>query len=113
MDDWTTKLLTNFEVIGVDQTAVKSHPVIQTDNTVVWLAESEGTGYFLAIFNTGDSQQTVEKTWNDVGLDGSSYRVRDLWEHASLGARTELSVPLAPHASALYRVSEVKPAQPQ
>ena len=110
MDDWTTSLLTNAEVLGVDQRAYKSHPVIEKENTVVWLAESEGTGYFLAVFNTGESELTLERQWSDVELQGTAYHVRDLWEHADRGVQTQLTVTLAPHASALYRLSELKAA---
>jgi alpha-galactosidase len=111
MDGWTTSLLTNAEVLGVDQRSKGGHPVVQTDTTVIWLAESHPSGYFLAVFNLGDSPQTVQQTWKSVGLNGASYRVRDLWEHADRGIQQQLSVPLAPHAAVLYRVAEFKQDQ--
>ena len=39
-DAWTTSLLTNPEVIAVDQHSTGNHPVVTTDKAVVWVAES-------------------------------------------------------------------------
>jgi alpha-galactosidase len=111
IDDWTTSLLTNAEVITVDQHAESSHPVMQTDKTAIWMAGSHGGGYYIAVFNISDEPQTVQQTWTELGLKPQPYRVRDLWEHASLGVQSQLSVQLAPHASILYRVVEAAPSQ--
>ena len=81
-----TPLLTNKEVIDVDQHSSDNHPVIKTPTTVVWLAKAEtGGGHYLAVFNIGDTEQTVSYAWKDLELKGSSYKVRDLWQHKDLG----------------------------
>ena len=55
-DAWTISLLTNPEVIAVDQHSSGNHPVISTDKTVVWLAKSDTTdGHYLAAFNLTES----------------------------------------------------------
>jgi len=38
-DAWIVSLLTNPEVLAVDQHSSESHPVIATGTAVVWLAE--------------------------------------------------------------------------
>jgi hypothetical protein len=105
-DEWTTSLLTNTEVLAVDQHSTGNHPVVTTDKTVVWLARPEsGDGFYLAIFNLDSAPQTMRYAWKDIGLPDGSYGLRDLWEHKDLAVTESLSVALSPHASALYKVS--------
>jgi alpha-galactosidase len=105
-DKWTESLLTNEEVLAVDQHSTGNHPLITTDKTVVWLARpAMGDGYYLAIFNLDSAPQTMRYSWKDIGLPAGSYRLRDLWEHQDLAPAELLSVTLSPHASALYKVS--------
>lgn len=106
LDDWTALLLTNSEVIAVDQHSRDNHAVINTDQTSVWLARPErGNDYYLAVFNLGDAPQTLAYSWTALGLKGSTYQVRDVWERKNLGRAASVSVALAPHASVLYDLS--------
>jgi len=103
-DDWTTSLLTNAEVIAVDQHSRDNHPVITTDNIVIWTARPEsGRDYYVAVFNISDTAQTIRYRWSDLGLSGPSYKLRDLWTHTDIGSATSLEINLLPHASVLYR----------
>jgi alpha-galactosidase len=103
---WTLSLLTNPEVIAVDQHSTGNHAVINTDRAVVWLAQSgSGDGQYLAIFNLSESNAVLRYEWKDLGLAGKVYQLRDLWEHRDLGSANAMSVTLPPHGSALYRVS--------
>jgi len=110
MDKWTTSLLTNPEVIAVDQHSAENRGVVNTENTAVWIARTgmfndiPPEDYYLAVFNIGDSEQTVHYEWKDLGLSGASYKLRDLWRRKNSGKAAALSVKLAPHASVLYRL---------
>jgi alpha-galactosidase len=106
-DGWTTSLLTNPEVIAVDQHSTGNHPVITTDKAVVWVAHSSNNGNYLAIFNTGESTQTIQYAWKDLGFPATKYRLRDLWEQKDLGPADTISVTLPSHGSVLYGVSPV------
>lgn len=107
-DDWTKSLLTNAEVIDVDQHSHGNYPVQTTAKTAMWLAEQQnGTAHYLAVFNRADEPQTLRYTWKELGLDGQEYALRDLWEHKDLGPSRALHVSLAPHASGLYSVRRV------
>jgi len=108
-DQWTESLLTNPEVIAVDQHSHGNHAVVTTGKTAIWLARPENEhGYYLAVFNIGDSEQTIHYEWKDLGLTGSSYRLRDLWERKNAGSAAWLNVRLRPHASALYRLTDAR-----
>ena len=106
MDAATEALLTNPEVIAVDQHSKGNKPVIQTPTTVVWTAKGAAGQQYVGIFNLGDSQQTVSYSWKDLGFTASSYKLRDLWEKKGLGSDSTLKVTLAPHASALYSAQQ-------
>ncbi len=107
-DAWTTSLLTNPEVLAVNQHSTRNRPLITTNNAVIWSAEpQDGKGRYLAIFNRGDSPLTIDLGWNEVGLVlGKAYNVRDLWERKDLGPATSLKLTLRPHACVLYLVGE-------
>jgi alpha-galactosidase len=107
-DAWTTSLLTNPEVLAVDQSSTGNHPALTTDKAVLWLAKAaHADGRYIAAFNLQDSSQTVEYSWKQLGLDGTRYAQRNLWEHKDLGIASSLKVVLPPHGSVLYRVSAV------
>jgi len=104
-DAWTRSLLTNAEVIAVDQSSVDNKPVVTTDDLVVWTAKpQQRRGFYVAIFNVSDRPQSVHYEWKDLGLPAPSYRVRDLWEYRELGTARSVQLTLRPHASVLYSV---------
>jgi alpha-galactosidase len=105
-DDWTESLLTNAEVLAVDQHSTGNHAVFLTDKAAVWLARPvSGDGYYLAVFNLDSVPQSLHIKWGIVGLSEGQHHLRDLWEHRDLGPAEFLSVTLSPHAAALYKVS--------
>jgi hypothetical protein len=108
-DAWTLSLLTNPEVIAVDQHSAGNHPLINTDKAAVWLAHSTSDNtQYLAVFNLTNAKADMRYAWKDLGLPGKSYQLRDLWEHKDLGSATALTVELPAHACALYRLTTGK-----
>ncbi|HEX4232564.1 MAG TPA: glycoside hydrolase family 27 protein [Bryobacteraceae bacterium] len=106
-DDWTTGLMTNREVLDVDQHSSSNRPIIVSNRTEVWSAlPASGRGRYLAVFNRGDTALDVALGWNEFGLPGAKYDLRDLWEHKDLGAANLLKLTLQPHASRLLLLSE-------
>lgn len=106
-DEWTTSLLTNDEVLAVNQHSTGNRPLVTTDSTVIWTAQAQnGHAHYLAVFNRGDKAKKVEYDWNEFGWKKGPRQLRDLWDHKDLGSQNSLSTTLQPHASVLYRVSE-------
>jgi len=118
MDPATEALLTNPEVLAVDQHTTGNHAVQQTgqaknphaDDIAIWTAR-EGNNAILAVFNRTDREARVNmppwpKLGDQFGLSQHSYLVRDLWLRKTLGRRTSLSVTLPAHGAALYRLSK-------
>jgi alpha-galactosidase len=105
-DGWTISLLTNPEVIAVDQQSRENHLLFSTSDAVVWTARPEtGDDHYIAVFNLAESERSIRYPWKDLGLGNAKYHVRDLWERKDAGALESLKVTLGPHACALYRVS--------
>jgi hypothetical protein len=108
-DDWTLSLLTNPEVIDIDQHSRDNHAVITTDTSAIWLARPEnGGGYYLAVFNLSDSDQFVRKEWKELGVPAGRYRIHDIWEEKDFDPLPSLIITLRPHASVLYKIDAAK-----
>lgn len=103
-DDWTTSLLTNREVLDVDQHSDGNRVAISNQEITIWVAKSKADPerYYVAAFNRSESSQSREFAWKDLGVISASYRLRDLWEHKALGQAAKLSVSLPSHGSLLY-----------
>jgi len=106
-DAWTTSLLTNPEVLAVDQHSSDNRPVISTDKIIVWRAKSD-RGYYIAAFNVSPESQKFDYKLSKLGLSPDRFRLRDLWEHKDLGRTDSLSVELPSHASILYSATAAK-----
>jgi hypothetical protein len=121
LDESTRSLLTNDEVIAVDQRSTGGHELFDHDGLVAWVADVPASGdKYVALFNardriavprTGDMDRPglpVAVHFADVGFAGRC-RIRDLWEKKDLGEFAgEFAPTLAWHAAGLYRIS---PAQ--
>jgi alpha-galactosidase len=106
MDDRTLRLLTNPEVLAVDQHSSDARVAYRDANIAVWLATpSRGAGQYIAVFNLGETPQSVDIPWRLLGLRAPISSMRDLWRRRDLGSQSLLRIALAPHASQLYRVS--------
>jgi hypothetical protein len=107
-DAATTDLLTNDEVLAVDQHSTGDREAVRTADAVVWTAAPvKDAGYYIAGFNMANHPQDVSYTFEQLGLGSGKYVLRDLWEHSETGPVERLTLHLGPHASALYRATLV------
>ena len=102
-DEWTISLLTNPEVLAVDQESTDSRPVLTTDKIVIWRAESK-SGPYIGVFNTSPDSLKIHYTWTELGLDGTRFTLRDLWERKDLGTADSLTAEIPSHGAMLYSV---------
>jgi len=106
-DDFTLSLITNDEVLAVDQRASASRQLFSKGNQVAWTAEIPGSAAkYVAVFNIGDAgDEQVRIDWADLGLPAKCV-VRDLWAHKDAGAVQEgQAFSVKPHASGFYRIT--------
>jgi hypothetical protein len=104
LDTYGRSLLTNDEVIAIDQAGVPARPVSTATPQQVWSAKLRDGSYVVALFNLDATPATVTAQWADLGFSGPT-TVRDVWQHTPLGAHGDaISAQLPGHGSALYRV---------
>ncbi len=104
LDSTDVALLTNDEVIAVDQAGRAARPVDRLTQQQVWYTPNPDGSYTVALFNLGPSSATVTARWSDLGFTGSA-AVRDLWSQSELGTSTgQFSATLNAHASRLLKV---------
>jgi len=106
-DDFTLALITNNEVLSVNQKAVAGKELFTRGDQVAWVAElPDSTAKYLAVFNIGDTApQEIHVNWSDLGLSGEC-TIRDLWAKKDVGKTAGgQTFTVAPHASAFYRIA--------
>jgi alpha-galactosidase len=106
LDDFTRGLLTNDEVIEVNQDPLGRQAVriAKQGQTEVWAKAMEDGSHAVGLFNRGEIPAPVTYTWADEG--GASARsVRDLWRQQDVGAFTNSFTAEVPrHGCVLVRV---------
>jgi alpha-galactosidase len=108
LDDFTFNLVSNDEVIGVDQDALGKPATLASNdgNTLlVYLKNLEDGSKAVALYNLGSERTKVTAKWADLKLTGKRY-VRDLWRQKDLGQfADEFSMTVAPHGAELVKVN--------
>lgn len=86
LDAFTLNLLTNDEVIAVDQDALvkAARRVVKSGETEAWARPLEDGGIAVGLFNRAEDEGPVTVTWKDLGIQGR-FSVRDLWRQKELG----------------------------
>jgi len=105
-DAATTALITNGEVLEVNQHSHGGHQALERGNIRAWVATgSKSAEHYLAVFNLGETPEDVILGWNDLGISGSVLEVGNLWSHKSGLPVDGIHAKLRPHSSILYRVT--------
>jgi alpha-galactosidase len=98
-------LLTNDEVIAVDQNSSNNHELFHRGDFYCWIADVPNSpDKYVALFNTGVTEATVTVNWSDLKITGRQ-RVRDLWRQKDLGVYADkFETPIASHSAVLVRI---------
>lgn len=101
-DEWTLSLITNEEVLNINQHSHSAHPVKSDGRSIVWQAESENGEAVVALFNADDEEKTVCVSFDELKINGE-FTLRDLWKKedvATVNGKIEASI--MPHGAKLY-----------
>lgn len=110
LDDFTLSLLTNDEVIEVDQDPLgqPGKRITKDGDLEVWAKAMEDGSLAAGLFNRGNAVSTVTAKWADLGISGKQ-RVRDLWRQSDVGVfETEFQAAVARHGVVLIRLWSVQ-----
>lgn len=105
LDDFTLNLLTNDEVLAIDQDPLGNQavPVIKKGNIQVWKKKLADGNYALGIFNLGKETEQYELDFAAAGLN-KEVKLRDLWRQKDLGAvKDKHTVKVPSHGVVLLR----------
>jgi alpha-galactosidase len=116
-DAWTLSLITNAEVLAVNQRSRDNRQLFNANGLAAWAADAgDGTGAkYVAVFNTSDRGEHELKTGlavpvrlSELGIEGDVIAT-DVWTGKRLGTFSGEFVPLVPfHGAGLYRLESAK-----
>jgi alpha-galactosidase len=106
IDPFTLSLLTNREVLGIDQSSSNAQVAYSDGDLRVWTAKDESSGdKYVAIFNLGSTPRANSLDWHRIGIASAPSEMWDLWSQQVLVRPKMLDITVAPHGSLLYRVA--------
>jgi hypothetical protein len=104
-DAWTLALLTNPEVLAVNQDAL-GQPAQRLTNVLagaeIWTRKLADKSLAVGIFNRGKAAVPVKLVWKDLGLRAKP-AVRDLWVRKDLGRVENFTAEIPPHGCVLLK----------
>ncbi len=105
-DEWTTSVLTNPEVLAIDQDALGRAarrmygPPVPAET---WFKDLADGSYAVGFFNRTNQTVRLDVPWRDLGFQ-SPPDARDAWLHRDLGEQERYTAELPPHGCVLLRV---------
>ncbi len=106
LDEFTLSLLTNDEVIDVDQDPLgrPGRRVSKAGDVEIWARDLEDGSKAVGLFNRGEGLAAITASWADIGVAGPQ-RVRDLWRQKDLGIfEGAFEAYVARHGVVLFRL---------
>jgi len=104
--DLELKLLTNEEVLAVNQQGMFPTQLVKTDSSMIWVSFAPGgKDLYVAMFNIGEKTSDIMFDFKALKLKGK-LPVRDLWKKTDLGFfKNQYSQKINAHGSVLLKIS--------
>jgi hypothetical protein len=109
-DEATLQLITNDEVLEVNQKGSHGGAFAEGGDDIIWTADAVGSNAkYVAVFNAGDAKPAqILVDWPALKLP-KKCMLRDLWAHKDLGTVEDgYTFTVEPHASGLYKLMPVE-----
>ncbi len=86
LDNFTLNLLTNSEVIAIDQNTYSQPavPILIKDGYQIWVKKMSATEYAIGIFNLNNTAQNITLHWPEL-IKKTNVSVRDVWQQKQEG----------------------------
>jgi alpha-galactosidase len=107
LDEFTLGLLTNDEVLDINQDPLGKQAVrtVLAGGGEVLVKELDDGAQAVGIFNPGAAATTITVPWSNIGVQGR-HKVRDLWRQRDIGVfEKEFSAIVQPHGVVLVRLT--------
>ena len=107
LDDFTLNLLTNDEVLEVNQDPLgdQAKQVVEEEEFQVWAKKMEDGSLAVGLFNMDSYEhKIVTVEWSQLGIN-DHHRVRDLWRQNDVGTfKNNFQTKVPPHGVVMVRV---------
>ena len=110
LDPFTFSLLTNDEVIDVDQDPLgkPGRRVLRQGPLEAWARDLEDGSLAVGLFNRGEGTVEVAATWADLGVSGKQ-TVRDLWRQKQAGVFDgRYAAPVGRHGVVMVKLTPMR-----
>ena len=107
-DGFTEKLLTNDDILGMLKYSRNAHQIFRRDidgnEIILWFADAKDIGgYYIAVFNAGESEADVDIALAECGIDEPMER-KELWTGEKSGADDRIKAKIASHGTKAYHI---------
>ncbi len=115
MGDSTREILTNGEVIAVDQDwgGAQGSKLRDDGDEEVWTKPMSTGGRAVVLLNRANAPATIAVTPAELGMSAeAAYTARDLWAHSDATLNGPLQATVPPHGAAMFLVLPLRPNVP-
>ena len=113
LDEFTKEMLTNPEMLKVNQQSTNNRQLSRVNDLIVWVADVPGSkDKYVAFFNA-QGKESSDAIESKISVDltqlgfNKKAKVRDLWSHRDLGKfKGTFSQYIKRHGAGLYRISQ-------
>lgn len=105
LDELTLKLLTNREILAVNQKSSNNREISFRDSISIWTADNkENRMKYIAVMNISNATRTIVLPLENLGIT-KKIKVRDLWNKTEIDKTENVySITIPPHGAGLYSV---------
>jgi hypothetical protein len=105
-DAWTLSLITNREILAVNQDSFNNRELFNRGTQIAWIADvPKSKEKYVALFNLDNSAAEIKVGCREIGLQTDRCRVRDLWQGTDLGVfQTDIKAKVNSHGAVMLRV---------
>ncbi len=107
MDDFTINLLTNDEVLAINQDPLGNQavPVVKNNDSQIWMKKLSDGSIAVGIFNMTTEYKKFTANWSDLNIEGKQV-VRDVWRQKDLGEfDSDFESEVLPHGVVLIKIT--------
>jgi alpha-galactosidase len=105
LDQSTTRLLCNPDILKINQTATASRQVLHEGELVIWTADLPGDVHAVAAFNLGEKIITLDRALSDF-VSAGKYDIKNAWTGERRPGASRASSTLEPHASVVWLLNK-------
>jgi hypothetical protein len=103
LDPLSLSLITNREVLAINQFSHGGHPLWTREKESVWTAEMpDGTGIYAALFNLEDVPRQIQVSLEQLQIKAS--KATELWGRRTVETAGKLTADLQPHDAAVFQI---------